>query len=201
MGGNNSDIHPYCAPWYTWPLMIRTIAYYYQTASSIEDPLPVFGPPLPNGTGKVLYDVHAMGNPFLWWFGLAALLFVAITFIWQLVIANSQKNNVAITTPMAVDMGISLSLLCNYAANLPPWTIVSRCIFIYHYMTSVVFAFLAIAWLVDRCLASCNLVLRASGVTIIFLIMAGFVFWMPIYLGLPLSPEAYKMRMWFNSWI
>ncbi|MEY3222145.1 MAG: hypothetical protein RLZZ203_1001, partial [Cyanobacteriota bacterium] len=30
---------------------------------------------------------------------------------------------------------------------------------------------------------------------------AAFVFWMPIYLGLPLSPHDYRMRMWFNSWI
>lgn len=201
LGGNHSYIHPYCAPWYTWPLMIRPIAYYYQMASSIKDRLPVFGPPLPNGTGKVLYDVHAMGNPFLWWFGLAAILFVAFAFLWQLAFANFHKNNVAVTTSISVDMGISLFLLCNYAANLLPWAGVSRCVFIYHYMTSVVFAFLAIAWLVDRCLASYNLVLRASGVTIIFLIVAGFVFWMPIYLGLPLSPEGYKMRMWFDSWI
>jgi dolichyl-phosphate-mannose--protein O-mannosyl transferase len=31
--------------------------------------------------------------------------------------------------------------------------------------------------------------------------MAAFIFWIPIYLGLPLSPDDYRMRMWFNSWI
>jgi dolichyl-phosphate-mannose--protein O-mannosyl transferase len=201
LGGNNADVHPYCAPWYTWALMIRPIAYYYQTASSFKDPLPVFGPPLPGGSGKVIYDVHAMGNPILWWCGLAALLFLAIAFFWHYIIPSIKSKNVAISTPIAVDMWVSLFLLCNYTANLIPWTGVNRCVFIYHYMTSVVFAFLAIAWLVDRCLASYNLELRISGITITFMILLAFTFWIPIYLGLPLSPEAYKMRMWFNSWI
>ena len=76
------SVHPYCAAWYKWPLITRPMAYYYQTAQSIKDPLPVFGPPLPSGAGKVIYDVHAMGNPFLWWFGLAAIIFL----IWMLII-------------------------------------------------------------------------------------------------------------------
>jgi dolichyl-phosphate-mannose--protein O-mannosyl transferase len=39
------------------------------------------------------------------------------------------------------------------------------------------------------------------GVTALFLILLGFVFWMPIFLGLPLSPEAWQSRMWLPSWI
>jgi hypothetical protein len=69
LGGNSADVHPYCAAWYKWPLMTRPMAYYYQTALSLNEPLPVMGPPLPAGTAKVIYDVHAMGNPFLWWLG------------------------------------------------------------------------------------------------------------------------------------
>ncbi|MDJ0799925.1 MAG: phospholipid carrier-dependent glycosyltransferase [Calothrix sp. MO_167.B12] len=201
LGGNTSDIHPYCAAWYTWPLMIRPIAYYYQTASSFKDPLPVWGPPLPSGSGKVIYDVHAMGNPFLWWFGLTALLFLLIVFVWQFAIPTIRNKNKVIATPLTIDIWISLFLLFNYAVNLFPWATVHRCVFMYHYMTSVVFAFLAIAWLVDKCLASYNVILRGSGVTITFIILIAFIFWLPIYLGLPLSPEAYKMRMWFSSWI
>lgn len=201
LGGNTTDIHPYCAAWYTWPLMMRPIAYYYQTASSFQDPLPVLGPQLPSGKGQVIYDVHAMGNPFLWWFGLAALLFLLILFTRQFAIPIIRNKNTPIATSLTIDIWISLFLLCNYGANLLPWIVVHRCIFIYHYMTSLVFAFLAITWLVDKCLASYQLVLRASGVTIIFIILIAFIFWMPIYLGLPLSPTAYQMRMWFSSWI
>ena len=68
-------------------------------------------------------------------------------------------------------------------------------------MTAVIFAFMALAWLIDKCLLSSHVELRSFGLAVTFLIIFGFIFWMPIYLGLPLSNDAYRLRMWFNSWI
>ncbi|AHJ27596.1 phospholipid carrier-dependent glycosyltransferase [Nodularia spumigena CS-584] len=201
MGGNSADVHPYCAAWYKWPLMNRPIAYYYQTAESINQPLSVLQPPLPPGTEKIIYDVHAMGNPFLWWFGVAAILFLAVMLVLQVVIPWLQKKQLVVPANMTVNTWMSLYLILNYAANLLPWVKVTRCVFMYHYMSAVVFVFLAIAWLVDQCLSSYYREIRAVGISITFLILAAFIFWMPIYLGLPLSPESYKIRMWFNTWI
>lgn len=201
MGGNSADVHPYCAAWYKWPLMTRPMAYYYQTAESVNQPLSRLQPPLPPGTGKVIYDVHAMGNPVLWWFGVAALLFLAAMLVLQLVIPWFKQKHFSLPANLAVDTWIALYLVLNYAANLLPWVKVTRCVFIYHYMCAVVFVFLAIAWFVDQCLSSYYREIRAVGVTITFLIIAALIFWMPLYLGLPLSPEGYKIRMWFNTWI
>ncbi|MDJ0736933.1 MAG: phospholipid carrier-dependent glycosyltransferase [Nostocaceae cyanobacterium] len=201
LGDNSSNIHPYCAAWYKWPLMNRPMAYFYDTALTLKNPIPTFGPPLPGGTGKFIYDVHAMGNPFLWWFGITALLLLLLSLIQQIAIPSIINKRFYLPTQFSVDNGITLFLLLNYGVNLLPWVGVNRCIFIYHYMTAVVFAFLAIAWLVDRYINSYNTKFRALGITITFIIIAAFVFWMPIYLGLPLSPEDYKLRMWFNSWI
>lgn len=202
LGGNSTKVHPYCAAWYTWPLMIRPMAYYYQTTLNIKDPLPVMGPPLPSGTGKIIYDVHAMGNPFLWWFGAAALLFLLGMLLWQFITFWIRKKRFSPHAVLCVDTWIGLYLVINYTTNLLPWVKVNRCVFIYHYMTAVVFAFLAIAWLVDQCLRSYRMSLRALGVTITFVIVIAFVFWMPIYLGLPITQFEYRpMRMWFNSWI
>lgn len=201
LGGNTPKVHPYCAAWYKWPWLTRPMAYYYQTTKSFQDPLPVSGPPLPGGTGKVIYDVHAMGNPFLWWFGVAALLFLLGMLIAQVAIPSIQQKRVAFPQKLSADIWIALYLVLNYAINLLPWVKVTRCVFIYHYMTAVVFAFLAIAWFVDQCLRSYYPPLRVVGVSVAFLIIAAFIFWMPIYLGLPLSSEAYKWRMWFKSWI
>ncbi|MEH1855441.1 MAG: phospholipid carrier-dependent glycosyltransferase [Nostoc sp.] len=201
LGGNSPNVHPYCAAWYKWPLMTRPMAYYYQTAESITDPLPVMGPPLPAGAGQVIYDVHAMGNPFLWWFGDAAILFLLGMLVSQVVIPWVKEKRFSVPATLSVDTWIALYIVINYAANLLPWVRVTRCAFIYHYMCAVVFVFLAIAWFVDQCLRSYYQQLRVLGVTITFIILAAFIFWMPIYLGLPLSPDGYKLRMWFTSWI
>ncbi|WP_392532619.1 dolichyl-phosphate-mannose--protein mannosyltransferase [Nostoc sp. C117] len=201
LGGNSSDVHPYCAAWYKWPLMTRPMAYYYQTAETITEPLPVMGPPLPPGAVKIIYDVHAMGNPFLWWFGLAAILFLVGMLVAQVLIPLVKEKRFSVPATLSVDTWIGLYLVLNYAANLLPWVKVTRCVFIYHYMCALVFVFLAIAWFVDQCLRSYYQQMRAVGVTITFIIVVAFIFWMPVYLGLPLSPEDYKLRMWFNSWI
>ncbi len=170
LGGNTAKVHPYCAAWYKWPLMARPIAYYYQTAQSAADPLPVLGPPLPAGAGKVIYDIHAMGNPFLWWFGLTAIIFLLGLLIGQIIIYAVQHKHLFVNKTLSIDTWIALYLVINYAVNLVPWMKVTRCVFIYHYMTSVVFAFLAIAWFVDQCLRSYYQQVRVVGVTITFII-------------------------------
>lgn len=202
--------HPYCSLWFTWPLMIRPIAYFYKTASSINEPVPVIGPPLPQGTGTVIYDVHAMGNPVLWWFSTAAIvIFIGLLaqYLWQWItvsraIASANGSN-GISRPSGLNAygWIVLYLLLNWAANLLPWLSVTRCLFLYHYMESLVFALLALALILDRWFHTPKPSHRAIGITVIFLIVVAFVFWMPLYLGLPLSPEAIHIRRWFPSWI
>ena len=202
---SGSKVHPYCSVWYTWPLMIRPVAYFYQTAQTATEPLPVMGPPLPAADAKVIYDVHAMGNPALWWLSTAAillLLWIVAQRIWIWTTASRRFNASSFGDGLqTADTWIALYLVLNWLANLLPWVRVTRCTFLYHYMGASVFAGLAIAFVVDQCLHSYRREFRALGVTIIFLILLAFVFWMPIYLGLALSPESYKFRMWLPSWI
>jgi dolichyl-phosphate-mannose--protein O-mannosyl transferase len=68
-------------------------------------------------------------------------------------------------------------------------------------MGASVFSGLALAWLVDRWLHSKQLHYRSAGFTVITLVLLAFVFWLPIYLGLPISVKGYQIRMWFSSWI
>lgn len=201
LGGNDSSVHPYCAPWYKWPLMTRPMAYFYQKSQSFQDPLPVFGPPLPAESGKVIYDIHAMGNPVLWWFGITAIiLLLQIVFI-GIVLPSIQQKRLFIPRNISVDTWIGLYVVINYAANLLPWVRVSRCVFIYHYMSALVFVLLALAWFVDCCLRSNYKSMRILGWTVTGSTIAAFIFWLPIYLGLPLSSADYWLRMWFRSWI
>lgn len=198
VGGNN--IHPYCSPWYTWLLMIRPVAYFYHTARDTTELVPTF-PPLPAGVGKVIYDVHAIGNPILWWLSTAAILLLLLVVVKDLLSRTGFFKNQP--TPSS---WIALYLVINWLANLLPWLDVRRCTFLYHYMGSYIFAVLGLAWIVDKWLSSHKPGLRTAGFTIISLILLAFVFWMPIYLGLPLSTnkwslDSYQIRMWFRSWI
>lgn len=214
--GSGASVHPYCSSWYTWPLMLRPMSYFYETARNISEPIPSFGPPLPAGYGKVIYDIHAMGNPFLWWLSTAAIVLLVIELarrIWSALSRSQvQPGNDFLEAPPQQVLGaifaikqsqklwIALYLILNYAANFLPWIKVTRCTFIYLYMPAAIFGFLLLAWLVERLLFSLEIELRAIGVTAIFLILIAFVFWLPVYLGLPLSPDGFKWRMWLHSW-
>ncbi len=179
--GNSTTIHPYCANWYTWPLMLRPLAYYYK-----QDP-----------STQLYYDVHAMGNPLLWWFAFAAILIFFGSICQQLIKTPIRELNIAA-------MGVPTYIIVNYAANLLPWVKVNRCLFIYHYMGAVLFAAMGLAWLVDEWLRSSSSRLRGLGLTVIFSTAIAFVFWLPIYLGLPLDKMGLGLRIWNSgvfNWI
>ncbi len=198
--GSGSNVHPYCSTWYSWILMLRPVAYFYQVANNTLDPLPTGNSALVLMPERIVYDVHAMGNPVLWWLSSAA---IALTF-WM-VLENARSlpslaNARAVTMLIpARELWTGLFLLVNYIANLLPWIPVSRCVFLYHYMGCSVFATMMLAWLVDRWLKLENA--RIVALWIILLVAAAFIFWMPIYLGLPLTEQGYQWRMWFKSWI
>jgi dolichyl-phosphate-mannose-protein mannosyltransferase len=193
--GSGPNVHPYCSSWYSWILMWRPIAYFYQTAIDTTELVPTY-PPLPAGVGKVVYDVHAMGNPFLWWLSTAAILLLLLLLVQRFIEGSGRKPGV---TPHT---WIALYLVVNWVAQLLPWVRVTRCTFLYHYMGASVFSGLALAWLVDRWIQNRNKPhYRSAGVTVIVVILLAFVYWLPIYLGLPLSPADYHLRMWFSSWI
>jgi dolichyl-phosphate-mannose--protein O-mannosyl transferase len=203
--GNGPQEHPYCSAWYTWPLMIRPMGYYFQKVDATPPPSsPLFFPAQPSPSKVIYYDVHGMGNPVLWWLSTIALIVVLSILILRIrtwVTVSETTANQTVPVVQLAEFWIPLYLILNYVANLLPWARVTRCTFIYHYMGASVFAFLALAWIVDRCLQGYDLFLRMVGVTIVFLILIAFVFWLPVFLGFPLSPEAFYSRMWLPSWI
>lgn len=199
--GSGMDIHPYCSTWYSWIFMTRPVAYFYQVGNSLLDPAPLFGKSeLVLAPNRVVYDVHAIGNPFLWWFSSLALGLMAwLVFSRWKALPKLASAEGSINPAQGRELWVGLFLLTSYAANLLPWVRVSRCVFLYHYMGASVFAGMALAWFVDRWLRKEET--RWFGILILITVAIAFVFWMPIFLGLPLSQKAYEMRMWFRSWI
>ncbi|AFY69346.1 glycosyl transferase family 39 [Thalassoporum mexicanum PCC 7367] len=113
--GMNS--HPYCSSWLSWPIASRPIGYYYHYVEET----------------KHVIDVHAIGNPVLWWFSTLAIITLT---------AQGLRRFRA----------MDAYVLIGYSANYLPWLLVSRCLFIYHYMSAAVFSFMALAILLDRLL-------------------------------------------------
>ncbi|WRH65227.1 MAG: hypothetical protein RSE13_14995 [Planktothrix sp. GU0601_MAG3] len=154
----------------------------------------------------IVYSVYAMGNPFLWWLSTLASLLLCGMLIQRVWIAlsvrfSSLRPRLSLEFPPTPELWLALFLSLNWLANLLPWVRVTRCLFIYHYMTGFVFSCMALAWWLERWLYSQNQKFRWLGGVGIFLVLFGFFYWMPLYLGLPLSPSQWKLRMWFPSWV
>jgi len=222
--GGDGAAHPYCSAWYSWPFMVRPVSYLYQQVVGSR-PDAILAPL--GSRAPVTYTLQGMGNPLLWWFATAAV--VALTAGWVSrswgrlrpsrakgrntqpalkldlespaqparveVLENQDPNRDNVARPV-----VSF-VLVNYAANWLPWLLVSRCTFLYHALGMMVFAVLGLAWLLARWLCDHRWHYRVAAWVIILLVLWGFAFWLPVLIGLPLSPEALKQRWWLKSWI
>lgn len=195
--GSGTAVHPYCTPWYAWPLMLRPQGYIF---SAVQQPEATTSSGLAEPVQTIYYDVHGMGNPVLWWLAAIAIA-LAVGILARHIWVRPTLNPTNLSVAQNAEIWALLYLAINYAANWLPWSIVSRCTFLYHYMAASVFAFLTLAWFVARGLRENNPFLQFLGVAIPACVLLAFAFWLPLYLGLPLSPEGFQMRIWLRSWI
>ncbi len=161
-----------CSRWFTWPLLLKPIPYWYETA------------------GESVYTVNNLGNPVLWWLSGAAVLLVGV----DKILRGRQ--------PRLARDGVTTYLLIGYLANWLPWVVVGRCTYIYLFMPAATFGFSLLAWLLSHWLeGSAPRRTRLLGGLLLGAIALSFFFWLPLSLGLPLTPEQLQLRWWLPSWI
>lgn len=209
-----SATHPYASPWWSWPLMLRPIAYWQNFPK----------------TGDV-QTIWGGGNPLLWWGALTAITITAVNAIERPSLTRS-------------------FLVIGYISYLLIWAWIGRTLFLYHYMASIYFGYLALAILLAECFKeraepwehlallltmtpvfflgmpatwawiAFIVVIGAYGVVLLKTSYAGryvagvfvvaalvlFVYYFPIWVGMPLSRDGYYTRMWLQagglrSWI
>ena len=73
---------------------------------------------------------------------------------------------------------------------------IKRALFLYHYMAGLVFAIIALVYLIDQTKNKKRIFIILLAVS-----FATFVFFVPLTYGLPLSEKAYHLRTWLSSWL
>jgi dolichyl-phosphate-mannose--protein O-mannosyl transferase len=182
------SVHTYCSAWWSWPLMLRPIAYYYKVHSD----------------GTINY-INAMGNPILYWLGAIAILLCLILCLdrirnWWVRFWKQGRWVGRNLNSDQFPIYIPLYLLSSFAGHFLPWSLSRRCIFLYHYMPASVFAFMAIAYVTAWGSTQTATNLPKVSKYIVVAIALAFIFWLPIYIGLPITGFYQRLLIWFPSW-
>jgi len=119
-------------------------------------------------------NIYAMGNPLLWWFGIPTMLF---TIYWSLKTSNWRIWLIVV----------------GFAAFWLPWARAPRIMFLYHYLPSIPFLCLALAYSLSKLPKWVTL---ASSV----LILGSFVFFFPHWTGIHVPSNLDKYYFWMPSW-
>ena len=128
--------------------------------------------------------ISAFGNPLVWWAGIPALLYMV--YLWY-----KKKDRTA---------GF---LVLSYLAQYLPWTLVSRCTFIYHYFPCVPFLVLMIGYSMKQLKERMK-----PGAFTALLVLYGlcvfgmFLLFYPVLSGSPVSKDfVAEYLRWFDSWV
>ncbi|WEK53485.1 MAG: phospholipid carrier-dependent glycosyltransferase [Candidatus Cohnella colombiensis] len=158
--------HPYGSKWYTWPLMLRPVWYYG-------------GKDLAKGDAQ---SIAAMGNPVIWWGGLAAMLAA-----WWIGLRHRDR--------------MVLMLTFAYMSFYVPWMVAPRSVtFLYHYFPMVPLLILFLIWML-RYLEERSYKGRRWTMAVVISAIALFIWFYPVYTGVTISREWMNVFIrWLPSW-
>ena len=190
--------HPFYSPWYEWPVIGKPMWYYsasYHAEGSTQ-------------------TIMALGNPAVWWGGLAALIMVIV--IW----AERHIDRRGLYWQSRGDDMRPAILLISFAAQYMPWVLVPRGTYIYHYFAAVPFIILCVALCFDlladtaesyaempaiaaRPRLSASLRRAPAGLMIVYLAiaLALFIAFFPYASGVTASTKWLSAMQWFKGWL
>ncbi len=170
--------HDYQSPALSWPILMRPVWFYVKYEDVVKD------------GAKQLYigNIYSMGHPLIWWAGLVAIIYVfkqVIQRIWK-----STKS--APVLPFLI-------IATGYLGMFLPWAFSPRIMFMYHYLPSVPFLCLALAYSLYQ--------LKRTGSTgktavNVYLVLVGllFIYFYPHWSALPLPQPWVNQYYWLRSW-
>ncbi len=175
--------HPYASKWWSWPFLIRPIWFYYQVVN-----------------GKIV-GVDGIGNPIIWWGTTLAIIYTLMALIYTALVWKRPSQQV-IDRPAISPI---LFLVAGWASFYLPWTVIGRVLFLYHYLSSYLFALLIAAyWLSQSMVAKKGQKIQWS----LWLVGIGLaaavgvaLFFAPVWIAYPIPQAWFNHLMWFRSWI
>jgi len=172
--------HPYASRWWTWPLDLKPIVYYwkdYRTGKAANTP-----------SACCVAEIISLPNPFILWFGLVAVPFVGF-------LAYRERNK-----------GYLL-LVVAYLLQWLPWIRSPRISFMYHFFVDIAIICLcnAIAlqrlWLWGSAHGESRLATRLAVGGYVAAVALVFAFFYPVLAGVPLPWDHWNARMWLPRWV
>jgi dolichyl-phosphate-mannose--protein O-mannosyl transferase len=177
-------VHPYSSHWYTWFLPVKPI--YLRRDVDVD------------GSIRALLT---LGNPLLWWGGIAAVIGAAVIVV-RTGPARVWRKLRDLNTPEP--LGGSLEertghlfwLVAAWSAPIVFWIPSLRDSFIYHYMPSYAFALVLLAGLVERTYRR----YRMATLIGVIVVLEVSLFYAPLWGELPITQRALDARLPFRSW-
>jgi dolichyl-phosphate-mannose-protein mannosyltransferase len=171
-----SVTHPYASRWYSWPFEARPV-YFWQ------------GETLENGSQG---NIYLLGNPAVWWLSSLGVFVALIVWLARPTWLGKHRKMVAF-------------LLTGYGLNFVPFTFINRPMFLYHYLFALLFAILATVVVLSLLFEWQRKKFGPKAVTqtywgIVIIVILGFLNFVPLSYGWPMTPDDLHMHMWLPSW-
>ena len=178
----------YQSDWWSWPLMARPIQYFQESQ---------------NGKTSVIYFI---GNPIIWWLGI-----VGILGYFYLIIKNFLFK-FRLKMPQILYSGSLLILISGYLAYMIPFSTIPRFMLMYHYLPALLFSIIIFSILFEIIIemlfgpspkekffftsAKANFLF----IVLLIIILSGFLYFLPLTYGFPVTDGEYNARMWLDTW-
>jgi dolichyl-phosphate-mannose--protein O-mannosyl transferase len=164
--GLKNDTHYFRSPWYEWPVIAWPM-WYYDGKSYMAS--------------GIISSISCMGNPAVWWTGLAAILTTIVSCAWK----RRAKTR---------DLIIAVSFLSQYL----PWVLVPRSTFIYHYFASVPFIIIATAFLFGKLEKKRPRTFLIASMCLVGAALVLFIAFYPLESGTPVARAYAHYLRWFH---
>ncbi len=166
--------HDYASPWWSWPLLLRPVWYYVKYGAL--------------GNDNLIGNIYAFGNPIIFWGGLVAIFYSLINLVKNLIKKSLLITHYSLLIP-----------LVGYAAFLLPWSLSPRIMFLYHYLPSIPFMVIILAWFLGQ-LWFTGKTGRILTTCYVLLATCSFIFFYPLVSALPVPKDFLPFFFWFKSW-